>query len=113
MVNSKPSKSTISTCLSCGAFFRISVRSRTSILTSDLERTLNRIAVGVHLILRGVLLLAASALGGDLGTEHLIHDIRVTNPAVTVRRINIQTCIEPSWSMPLIVARSRPALYAA
>src|SRR6516164_9268320 len=84
MVNSKPSKSTISTCLSSGAFFRISIRSRTSILTSHLERTLNRVAVGVDLILDGVLLLATSALGGDLGTEHLIdeqHERQESTPA--------------------------------
>src|SRR6516164_3850879 len=82
MLNSKPSKSTISICLSCGAFFRISIRSRTSISASHLERTLNRIAIGVRLILQGELLHATSALGGDLGTEHLIDDVGAAAPAV-------------------------------
>src|ERR1700751_2693640 len=82
MLNSKPLKSTISICLSCGAFFRISIRSRTSISASHLERTLNRIAVGIRVILHGDLLHAPSALGGDLGTEHLIDDVGAATSAV-------------------------------
>jgi hypothetical protein len=37
-------------------------------------RTLNRVAVGVDLILHGALLLATSALGGDLGQRPLSDD---------------------------------------
>src|SRR5215469_9190955 len=113
MDNSKPSKSTISTCLSCGAFFRISTRSRTSILASHLERTLNRIAVGVHRILRGVLLLATSALGGDLGTEHLIDDVGAANSAVPHVSHQYPDLHRTLLVHASIVARSRPALYSA